>query len=420
VSRALILALLIAARISAYSVLSHEAIIDAAWDRTIKPLLLDRYPQLDSEGLREAHAYAYGGAIIPDSGYYPLGGRLFSDLVHYVRGGDFVAALLNEAHDASEFAFAIGTLAHYAADDNGHTIAINRIVPMLYPKLRKKYGGIISYEQSPSAHMKTEFAFDVVQVAKQHYAPESYRDFIGFKVAKPVLERAFLKTYGMELKDVFLSVDLALGTFRYSVGTVIPKMTKAAWAAKHDDITKATPGITRSKFIYNLSRASYEKEWGGEYERPGIFARILAFVFQIIPKVGPLKAFAFHVPTPEAEKLFMESFNQTLDRYRVRLGTLQRGQQLLLPNENLDTGKLSKFGAYKLSDKTYAKLLRKLEERKYDGVDGHLRATVLEYYRGAEPLDRKIAEQLSNLRRAALVPAAQTRESSLSSSPGLP
>ena len=420
VSRPLLLALLLAARISAYSVLSHEAIIDAAWDRTIKPLLLDRYPRLDSEGLREAHAYAYGGAIIPDSGYYPLGGRLFSDLVHYVRGGDFVAALLNEARDANEFAFAIGTLAHYAADDNGHTIAINRIVPILYPKLRKKYGSIISYEQSPSAHMKTEFAFDVVQIAKQHYAPESYRDFIGFKVAKPVLERAFLKTYGMDLKDVFLSVDLALGTFRYSVGTVIPKMTKAAWAAKHDDITKATPGMTRSKFIYNLSRASYEKEWGGEYERPGIFARMLAFVFQIIPKIGPLKAFAFHVPTPEAEKLFMESFNQTLDRYRVRLGTLQRGQRLLLPNENLDTGKLSKFGAYKLSDKTYAKLLRKLEERKYDGVDGHLRATVLEYYRGAEPLDRKIAEQLSNLKRAALVPTAQARESSLSSSPGLP
>jgi hypothetical protein len=420
VSRALILTLLIAARISAYSVLSHEAIIDAAWVGTIKPLLLTRYAGLNAEALREAHAYAYGGAIIADSGYYPLGSRLFSDLVHYVRGGDFVTALLGEARDVNEFAFAIGALAHYAADDNGHPVAINRIVPMLYPKLRKKYGNIISYEQAPGAHLKTEFGFDVVQVANQHYAPEAYQDFIGFKVSKSVLERAFLKTYGMELKEIFVSVDLALGTFRYSVGGVIPKLTKAAWSAKEDEITKAKPGTTRDKFIYNLSRASYEKEWGDEYERPGVFARILAFIFQLIPKVGPLKAFAFHVPTPEAEKLFMESFNQSLDRYRARLDTLHRGEQLLLPNENLDTGKRSKFGAYKLADKTYAKLLEKLEKRKYDGVDTKLRATVLEYYRGAEPLDRKVAQQLNDLERAALLPAAQTRESSLSSSPGLP
>ncbi len=420
-SRALVLTLLIAAaRISAYSVLSHEAIIDAAWDRTIKPLLVSRYPKSSPEDLREAHAYAYGGAIIPDSGYYPLGNRLFSDLVHYVRGGDFVRTLLNEACDVNEFAFAIGALAHYAADDNGHPIAINRIVPMLYPTLHKKYGSIVSYEQAPGAHMKTEFGFDVVQVAKQHYAPEAYQDFIGFKVAKPVLERAFLKTYGMELKEMFLSVDLALGTFRYSVGGVIPKLTKAAWSAKEDEITKTKPGTTRDKFIYNLSRASYEKEWGNEYERPGIFARILGFIFQLIPKVGPLKAFAFHVPTPEAEKLFMESFNQTLDRYRARLDTLHRGERMLLRNVNLDTGKMSKFGAYKLADKTYAKLLKKLEERKYDGVDTNLRTTVLEYYRGAQPLDSKIAKQLNNLERAALLPAAQARESSPSSSPGLP
>ena len=35
-----------------------------------------------------------------------------------------------------------------------------------------------------------EFSFDVVQVAAGAYAPEAYHRYIGFKVAKPALERA--------------------------------------------------------------------------------------------------------------------------------------------------------------------------------------------------------------------------------------
>jgi hypothetical protein len=405
VPRLLIITLLIAARMSAYSVLTHEAIIDLAWDRSIKPLLLHRYPTLTEDALREAHGYAYGGAIMQDMGYYPFGRRLLSDLVHYVRGGDFVNALLTEAQDANELAFAIGALAHYAADDSGHTIAINRIVPMMYFKLKKQFGPVVTYEQAPSAHLKTEFSFDVVHVAQQHYAPESYHDFIGFKVAKPVFERAFLKTYGIELKDVFLSVDLALGTFRYTVGSIIPEMTKVAWESKKDEIVKARPGATRQKFIYNLSRASFEKEWGTEYERPGVFARFLAFLFRMIPKVGPFKALSFRAPPPDAQKLFMESFNQTLDQYRLKIASLQRGEALHLVNENLDTGKVTPFGTYQLADKAFAKLLKKLMDRKYEGTTAKLRSTILDYYRGAKPLDPEIAAHLANLEKAASLPA---------------
>lgn len=419
-TRAIIAAFLLAANIGAYSVLTHEAIIDSAWDRSIQPLLRKRFPNLNEKALRDAHAHAYGGAIMPDIGYYPLGSRMFSDLVHYVRAGDFVAALIDEAHDANELAFALGALAHLSADSSGHEVAINRIVPMLYTKLRKRYGDVISYEQAPSAHMKTEFAFDVVQVAHERYAPEAYRDFIGFRVAKPVLERAFLKTYGMELNNTFFSVDLALGTFRYAVADVIPEMTKTAWSAKKDEIVKAAPGATRETFIYNLSRASFEKEWGTEYERSGWFARFLAVLFKIVPKLGPFEAFAFRAPGPEAQKLFMQSFNRTLEEYRMRLAMLNRGQRLELPNQNLDTGKASHFGAYRLADKTFAKLLKRLNNRKYNGVDAALRATVLAYYKGAKPLDPKIAAQLANLKEAALLPSANATGSSRSSSPELP
>jgi len=86
--------LLLASSASAYSVLTHEAIIDSAWDDLLKPALTHRFPRLTPDQLIEAHSYAYGGAIIQDMGYYPFGSKPFSDLVHYIRSGDFVVALL--------------------------------------------------------------------------------------------------------------------------------------------------------------------------------------------------------------------------------------------------------------------------------------------------------------------------------------
>jgi hypothetical protein len=401
--RSVILLSLIAVPASSYSVLTHEAIVDAAWDRSIRPVLLDRYPQID---LRKAHAFAYGGAIIQDLGYYPMGSRWFSDLVHYVRPGDFVRTLISEARDANELAFALGALAHYSADASGHSMAINIIVPMLYPKVARKHGRVVPYEDAPGPHLKTEFSFDVVHVAQQHYAPAAYHDFIGFEVSRPVLERAFVKTYGIPLEDVFLSLDLAFGTFRFSVSSVIPQMTKVAWAAKEDEIVKAAPGVTRDKFVYTMSRASFEREWGNQYQRPGWWSRFLAFLFRLLPKVGPLQAFAFKAPGPEAQKLFAQSFNETLDQYRRHLDEV-RTNRLRLPNQNLDTGKPIEFGSYKLMDKAFERLLNELSDR--DTVAPEVRSAVLGYYSGAKGLDRKVAAKLSKF-----------RESSRSSSPGLP
>jgi hypothetical protein len=379
-----------AIRMEAYSVLTHEAIIDSAWDQSIKPLLLQRYPDTTPEQLIDAHAYAYGGAIIQDMGYYPFGSKFFSDLAHYVRSGDFVEALLRDAQDVNELAFAIGALAHYAADNCGHPIAVNKSVAMLYPKLRTKYGPDVTYAEDPGAHLKTEFGFDVVQIANGRYAPKAYHDFIGFQVSKPVLERAFVDTYGLKLEDVFTSVDLAIGTYRHTVSAVIPEMTKTAWAAKKDEIVKLTPGTTRAKFVYNLSRASYRKEWGSQYERPGFFARFLAFVFRIVPKVGPFKGLGFKPATPETERLFMASFNSTLDHDRTYMQQVRNSTTPPLSNENLDLGRTTRAGQYKLADATYAKLLDKLSGKGYATTPAELRADILTFYSDLNgPIDTK-------------------------------
>src|ERR1700736_4788806 len=199
------------AQSAAYAVLSHEAIIDSVCDTNIRPLLLKRFPQATQEEIKEAHGYAYGGAIIQDMGYYPHGSFFFSDLAHYVRSGDFILALLRDAKDLNGYAFALGALSHYAADNDGHGIATNRAVPILYPELKKKYGPVVTYEQNPLAHLKAEFGFDVLEVARQHYAPDSYHDFIGFEVAAPLLEEAFQETYGLDLKSVLNDEDKVLG-----------------------------------------------------------------------------------------------------------------------------------------------------------------------------------------------------------------
>jgi hypothetical protein len=362
-----------------YSVLTHEAIIDSAWEDSIKPILVRRFPGSTEEQLRDAHAYAYGGAIIQDMGYYPFGSKLFTDLVHYVRSGDFIEALLAETQDLNEYAFALGALAHHGADSNGHAIAVNRAVPVLYPKLRARFGDKVTYIEDPTAHIKTEFGFDVIQVAKGRYAPESYRDFIGFKVSKPVLERAFKRTYGIEITDLFANFDLAVGAYRRAVSSVIPRLTRVAWESKKDDIAKTSPGITRDKFIYNISRAEYEKEWGKEYDKPGPLDKTLALFLRVVPKVGPFAPLAFKAPTPEVERMFLESFNASVNDYREALAKARTGR-LDLQNKDFDTGELTRAGEYELADETYAKLLIKLADRDFKSVTPELRQNILAFY----------------------------------------
>src|SRR6202158_3987765 len=310
---------------AAYAVLSHEAIIDSVWDTNIRPLLLKRFPGATGEQIKEAHGYAYGGVIIQDMGYYPHGSFFFSDLTHYVRSGDFVLALLRDAKDLNGYAFALGALAHYAADNDGHRIGTNRAVPILYPKLKKKYGDAVTYEDDPLAHVKTEFGFDVLEVAQNRYAPDSYHDFIGFGVSVPLLEQAFQETYGPDLKTVLTDEDEVLGSYRHAVSQLLPKATRIAWSLKKDEIMKDQPSMTKKKFLYNLSRASYQKNWGKNYQPPTFWERFLAFLASILPKFGPLKVLQFRTPTPETERMFEASFNATLDRYRTLLGQVGTG-----------------------------------------------------------------------------------------------
>lgn len=364
---------------SAYAVLAHEAIIDAAWETHIKPLLKARFPGATEPQLSEAQAYAYGGSIIQDMGYYPYGSHFFSDLTHYVRSGDFVQALLRDSRDLDEYGFAIGALAHYAADNDGHRMATNRAVPILYPALQKKYGDVVSYEQNPLAHAKTEFGFDVLEVASESYAPDGYHDFIGFEVSQELLDRAFEETYGLKLKDVLLDEDKALNSYRHAVSKTIPTATKVAWSLKKDDIKGELPGMTKRRFRYNLSKSNYEREWGKNYQKPTWREEFLAFIYKLIPKFGPLKVLQFRTPTPETQKMFRGSFNATLERYKDLIHDLRDGR-LDLPNDNFDVGEATGPGKYALNDNAHAQLLDRLAAQKFAGLSPDVRDELLHFF----------------------------------------
>ena len=387
--------------LSAYSVLSHEATIDVTWDKLLEPLLKQRFPRASAEDLVRARSFAYGGSVIQDLGYYPFGNKFFSNLVHYVRSGDFVEALLRDARDVNEFAFALGALAHYANDTSGHPEAINVTVPIVYPKLQQKYGDVVTYAQAPREHVIVEFSFDIVHAIGGAFLPDTYKRFIGFRVATPLLERAVRETYGLEMRDLFADLDRSISTYRYSVSQIIPVLTDAAWRDKHDEIVKLTPSIDRSAFVFSYPRASFESDYGRDYQRPGLFARFLGVLYRILPKVGPLKPLSFKAPTPEAAELFAKSFRDATAKFRTEVNDL-KDRKFEVANANFDTGRPSRFGDYSLADETYGELLDRLSDHKFQGTPVALTRNIVSFYGdgpGPSVKDKRVRKRWTKVER---------------------
>jgi hypothetical protein len=360
---------------SSYGLLSHEAIIDATWDKTIQPLLIYKYPHATEAQLKTAHAYVYGGAIIPDIGYYPFGSTLFSHLVHYVRSGDFVTALFGEARDMNEYAFALGVLCHYDADSYGHPLGTNKAVPILFPRLKKKYGSTVTFDEGANQHGRVEFGFDVLQTARGNYASNAYHDFIGFQISDSVLDRAFLKTYGLKITSAFTSLPAAIAALRFSVKVIIPELTRDAWKIKNSFIIKLNPLATEKTYTYRYDKKNYRKE----FAQPKVQSTALELILVVLPKVGPLKRFKPMVPNPESEKLFEQSFDSILTHSSGSMKRL-RSKDASFNNVDLDTGKETTQGEYLLGDKAYYTLLMKLKRNKFANVSDGLKKNLTAYY----------------------------------------
>ncbi len=390
--RLLLLLLLLApaAPAAAYSVLTHQSIIDSTWEKCLLPLLEKRYPGATIEQQDQAKSYAYGGAIIQDMGYYPLGNSLFTNLTHYVRSGDFVRNLLRDAQDRDEYAFALGALAHYASDNVGHPEATNLILPNIYPERRAKYGSVVTYEQAPLNHSEVEFSFDVMQIATGRYRSQEYHKYIGFRVKKPLLEKAFRQTYGLELGQVTFNVDLGVGAFRLAVNHVLPAAARAAWYSRRDEIIKASPTARRRDYVYHTNRRKFRREYGKDYEWPGFGARLLSGIINLLPKKGALRTYAFRIPSAKDAALFHKTYRDALGRYCALVNAQSADTAVAatpLPNLNLDIGRPTRPTDYVLADLTYSDLLRKLRQRKYADLSPALRQDILAFYTTAPAPD---------------------------------
>jgi hypothetical protein len=375
--------LLIPTRTKAFSILAHEAIIDASWDKSLKPLLLAKYPNATDEDLKKAHAYAYGGCLVPDMGYMPFGDPYFTNLLHYVRTGDFVMELINDSQNLNQYAFALGVLSHYLADEYGHSLATNETVPLLYPKLERKFGPVITYGDDHTSHTRTELAYDVLQTAKGNYASTAYHDFIGFSIDSALLATAFQRTYGESLKEMFPKYSATVATFRWGVRDLFPAMTERAWHLKKNDIRKDNAGMTRERFRYRMNRRMFQKEFGSDYKRPKFSARLLVFLIRIAPKIGGLKKLKFIYPGPEGEKLFAKGMDSTLYHYITDL-KLVGEHKLQLINMDYDTGKPTVMYEYKLTDETYKDWILKLQKDDFKETSPDMRGNILSFYSKAD------------------------------------
>ncbi len=370
---------------SGYSVLTHEAIIDAAWDNAVKPLLQKKYPAATEDELTKARAFVYGGSIIPDLGYFPFGSHLFTNLIHYVRSGDFVEAMIDESKNLNEYAFGLGVLCHYIADNYGHPIGTNKAVPILFPSLKKKYGNLVTYEQNQLAHTRTEFGFDVLQTFEGDYKAQQYHDYLGFQISEDVLQRAFLKIYGLNIRDIFVSYDKAIGTFRWAVRKLLPELTRDAWKMKRTYFIETNPvgglkGFVKPKnFIYRVDRKSFDNEYGKDRKSGGVKTFFLSFLIRVVPKIGPMKVMKFRVPNAEVKQLWKESKDSAIMQYSLAIKKLGNGKPSLA-NKDFDTGNKTTPGEYIPSDGSYCELLLLLQKQNFACVTPELKKNILAYF----------------------------------------
>lgn len=387
----------------AYSVLTHEELIDLSWNESIRPLLLAKFPGATEQQLLEAHAYAYGGSAIQDMGYYPFGKRFFSNLTHYVRTGDFIAWMFQNARTINEYAFAIGALSHYLGDTIGHSQAVNPATGVEFPKLSQKYGAAVTYGESPHGHIRTEFAFDIDELRDLAFAPVAYLHHIGFRVPARFLERAFVATYGFDIHEVLGRDRPALRSYRTSVRSFIPAFADAEVVLHRNQFPPHPEDEAYRIFAERVARTSYDRHWKHTYKGPGIKAHFLAVLVFLIPKIGAASDLAIKIPNPETQELYLQSVNHTVDAMREALHrALTSAEPITFANLDLDTGAPAKVGDYALADQTCAQLLDKLTSKPGRTVPEDLRRHLVAYYAdsaAASDPHEPIAEQLVKLKK---------------------
>lgn len=340
---------------AAFSALAHQAVVDSCWVRSVVPVLESRYAGATPAQLREARAYAYGGALLQDLGYYPGNAALFTDLTHYVRTGDFVRALLDEARDRNELAFALGALAHYAADGVGHPAGTNAVTDLVFPELRPRLGTPITYAQAPHQHAQVEFAFDVAQVRAGRYRSEDFHETIGILVSRPVLERAFRRTYGLGLAQVLPHVGAGLASFRFVAAELLPAAVRAGQYLPPGQL-RQLPAADRQRYYERINTGHFRRRGGPRPNHLSLGMRVLVWLRPTLPRLGVAPLLAFRPLPPAAETTMRASFAGALARYQGLLDCLATP----LPNLNLDTGQPTRAAAYPLADRTYAGWVRRL------------------------------------------------------------
>ncbi|HZC23598.1 MAG TPA: zinc dependent phospholipase C family protein [Candidatus Binatia bacterium] len=397
-------------RAAAYSVLTHEELIDLAWNDSIRPLLLARFPRATEKQLIEAHAYAYGGSAIQDMGYYPFGKRLFSNLTHYARTGDFIAWLFHNARNLNEYAFAVGALSHYLGDTIGHSQAVNPATALEFSKLKQEFGDSVTYGESPHAHIRTEFAFDIDELTDLAFAPPTYLERIGFKVPRKFLEQAFVSTYGFDIHEILGRARPALRSYRTSVRRFIPAFAEAEVVLHRHQFPPHPDDEAYRTFAERVARTNYERHGKHTYKGPGIRAHLLAVLVFLVPKIGGASDLAIKIPTPKTEEWYLQSVNQTLDTFRETLHkhlSSADPRSIPLANLDLDTGNPAKFGDYPLADQTYAHLVLRLASSPNHVIPADLKQNILEYYAGFETLaeaNGQLRQQLETVKAMKSVP----------------
>jgi hypothetical protein len=366
----------------AYSILTHEQLIDLLWSSDILPMLHTRFPDARPEDLRLARKYAYGGALLADAGYYPKGEPYTANLTHYVLAGDFVTNLFRNATDVYELAFAVGALTHYVGDTIGHSTATNPSVAIAFPNLVKPGGtqigtdglpeAIVTYEDGEAQYKQVEVGFDINSLNHKRFIPKKIMDRIGFDVPLQQFTYAFYQTYGLQVD--FTHTDSSLNLHAYA-GDAKGVITEGIYAiaSKHKKDGPDESSIAElPEFQAMIANAEAEGHWN-KYKRAGGFeSKAMIVVLGVDPAIPIARV---EMPITTTQRMYIRSVLQSVKLLKQILKTpvapterfiplwpsdQSNSSPTSLPNFNLDTGHLEPSRAYRLTDDAYFDLLGRI------------------------------------------------------------
>jgi len=215
----------------------------------INALLLKKIPAGKPRRIEQAQAYAYGGAIIQDSWLLPIRQPLFKRPHAFTSAAAISSkALLARRQGCPRVRFSPSVRSRITLRTTTVIAsAPTEPFPICYRPPEEIRRQRFVLRTTGWRHVKTDLVSTSTKSAER-YAPDSYHDFIGFEVSRPVFEQAFRETYALS-ERVLCERKTKFSSYRHDVSSI---QSHASPGTSRKTIKDDIQNATKRKFLFNL------------------------------------------------------------------------------------------------------------------------------------------------------------------------